>query len=241
MHTDPTQITATPTDPTPAPTGEWPSQPQPRGQRSDRPLIIALAVTAVILLLVGALVLSGGADDPAELAAGEQPTDDLVVDTAAPDAEAEPETTVPPIPDPDPQPEPEPDPDPDPDPDPEPVGPCDELAAGQTLAVTPGPVELPVGTFAGELTIVNCGDVVTGWSASTLAPSVQLGVDQGLLAPGASVDLQFAVDHTQIVGASMFFTIHVAEPGFESGVMVKVTKAIINPGLQIDPEVVLQP
>ena len=65
---------------------------------------------------------------------------------------------------------------------------------------------------------------------------MQLGVDQGLLAPGATTEVAFAVDPSQIVGNSMFFTIQVSEPGFETGVMVKVTKTALNPNLPIGPE-----
>jgi hypothetical protein len=252
VHTDQTQFDIpAPTEPHPtytAATGIAPGEHQPielaPGPHRSRPLLaVAIVVAAAILTFFGARTVAD-LDDAA-------PATDESVELDEAFAGASPDTSIPaegpatdvPVneaPDPvAPEPVPEQEDESGDGVDPEPAGPCDLLAPGQVLAVTPGPVQLPVGTYAGELIITNCGDEPVQWSAHTLAPSVTLGVAGGVLAGGADVDLQFAVDPAAIVGSAMAFTIHVAEPGFDTAVMVQVTKPMLNPGVVL-PNVPLQ-
>jgi hypothetical protein len=215
-------------------------------RRGGRVLLVLVALLAGAAVLVGAWAMSASDEiasspDALELAG----SDDELAGVADAPVESAPSTTEPtPATEPaaDPQPEPVADPEPEPQPEPEPEGPCDLLAPGQVLAVTPGPVVLPIGTYAGELVITNCSDQPVPWSASTLAPSVTLGDAAGLVAGGAAVNVPYAVDKSAIVGSSMAFFIKVAEPGFETSVMVQVTKAVLNPGIVIPlPELAPNP
>lgn len=258
MHTDDTHFD------TPTPTYDYESDRQPaslippRGSRRSRRTALGLTAIAVMAVLLGALFGSalGSTDDgddaaaAFDLAAGdvgpaqdEAPTD---VDATTPEPGVNDDQPGPieddqPAPaDPEPADDDEPADDPEPEPDPEPTDPCDLLADGQTLAVSSEEIKLPVGQFAGELLITNCGDEATQWSATTLSPDVQLGVADGTLAAGATVDVQFALDPSAIAGSKLSFFITVNEPGFETKVMVTATKVILNPGIVI-PELELKP
>ena len=252
MHTDQTRYDIpAPTESHsafPATTGvvddRQPIELAPASHRSRPLLAVAIVVAAAILTFLGARTVADlgdaapVADESVELDdefAGASP------DTSIPAGEPAADSPVNDAPDPvGPAPVPEQeDESGDDGVDPDPAHPCDLLAPGQVLAVTPGPVQLPVGTYAGELIITNCGEGPVAWSAHTLAPSVTLGVAGGILAEGAEVDLQFAVDPSTIVGSAMAFTIHVAEPGFDTAVMVQVTKPMLNPGVVL-PNVPLQ-
>ncbi|MGY6499898.1 MAG: hypothetical protein ACXIVQ_03230 [Acidimicrobiales bacterium] len=238
MHTDDTHTdTPIPTHDPEDGTQPAPLIPPQTSRRSRRRMFAAATLAAVSVFAVALFASASDSssrdtDEVAsidELAAETDLVPDVDVTTTVPDQPAEVDEDLPVPADPDPAGDPEP----EPEPEPEPAGPCDLLAEGQTLAVSSESVELPVGQYAGELLVTNCGDQATPWNAHTLSPDVQLGVAAGMLAPGATVDVQFALDPSAILGSKLSFFITVSEPGVETKVMVTASKPIVNPGIEL--------
>ena len=214
--------------------------PPRRSGRTRRTAAVVFAVVTALAVIVAANAGSNARsssptfDDPVALVVPDPDLDNDVevgVGTGEDASEAEvadPDPVAPPAPEDAQQDQPAD----DPAPDPEPAGPCDLLPEGRILAVSPAVADLPVGQYASELLVTNCGNEAAQWSAHTLAGGVQLGEAGGVVAPGATVDVQYAVDPAVIVAAKYTFFITVTEAGFETDVMVTVSKAIVNPGLQ---------
>jgi hypothetical protein len=215
-------------------------------RRSRRWSVLVLSVLAAAVTLLGVKVGAdmgdaspADGDDAAALALADASVaigeDEDAIDLDGAPAEPEPHPEVPPVPEDvgEEQPVPGNEEGDDDGLDGEPAHPCDLLPDGHVLAVSSTSLELPVGQYAGELLVTNCGEDAVQWSATTLAPSVQLGVAGGIMAAGATVDVQFAVDPSSIVGAKLTFFITIAEPGFDTVAMITVAKPILNPGVII--------
>lgn len=213
---------------------------EPNPPRRGRAAIAVVAAALVIVALLAALLSnrSGSTPRASQLApsvrsatTGTPATSATTATAATTEAVEVPETTEDDLDDteqwhgfeegerasgPAPAPEPEPDGEPvelDPVGDPAPTGPCAALAAnGSSLVVGPDPLVLDAGKLSGALTVVNCGNAIINWTAST-KPSVSLGVAAGSTSPGQSANLPFTIESDEWEPGAVDFSIKVSEPG----------------------------